>query len=273
MPTWIFRGFTNEGPDDGILLTVLGQDDTGGIIWGPSVLQRGGGHGLHLTADNRLIDTVAGDGCPTDVALITPMPQDVHRPTRRLLRRGDPRPGDVIQATDDLGAASRSCCSRLPGRPRRAAPVIGYGMSEDRRAVPRRARAARVQPGLVGRGRPGEGMLRHRHDETQVLMVKAGRWAVTLNTGRTSRWSSWARRTRCRCRPGGWRSITLLDTGVGGGDGPAPGSCWWSTAATGASGWSGHPRWWPRRGSAGWMLDRTATWRPVAVMVTATEDD
>ena len=41
VPTWIFRGFTNEGPDDGILLTVLGQDVTGGIIWGPSVLTRG----------------------------------------------------------------------------------------------------------------------------------------------------------------------------------------------------------------------------------------
>ena len=39
VPTWIFRGFTNEGPDDGILLTVLGQDVTGGIIWGPSVLK------------------------------------------------------------------------------------------------------------------------------------------------------------------------------------------------------------------------------------------
>ena len=41
VPTWIFRGFTNEGPDDGILLTVLGQDVTGGIIWGPSVLRGG----------------------------------------------------------------------------------------------------------------------------------------------------------------------------------------------------------------------------------------
>ena len=39
IPTWIFRGFTNEGPDDGILLTVLGHDVTGGIIWGPSVLK------------------------------------------------------------------------------------------------------------------------------------------------------------------------------------------------------------------------------------------
>ncbi|RII16095.1 Cupin domain protein [Streptomyces sp. YIM 130001] len=35
IPTWIYRGFTNAGPDDGWLFTVLGHDDTGGIIWGP----------------------------------------------------------------------------------------------------------------------------------------------------------------------------------------------------------------------------------------------
>ena len=46
IPTWIFRGFTNEGPDDGILLTVLGRDDTGGIIWGPTVLEEAEGIGV-----------------------------------------------------------------------------------------------------------------------------------------------------------------------------------------------------------------------------------
>ena len=35
VPTWIFRGFTNVGPDDGWLFTALGGDDTGGIIWHP----------------------------------------------------------------------------------------------------------------------------------------------------------------------------------------------------------------------------------------------
>ncbi|MCF2436198.1 cupin domain-containing protein [Streptomyces thinghirensis] len=43
VPTWIFRGFTNTGPDDGWLFTVLGMDDTGGIIWGPSVLREAEG--------------------------------------------------------------------------------------------------------------------------------------------------------------------------------------------------------------------------------------
>ena len=75
VPTWIFRGFTNEAPDDGILLTVLGHDVTGGIIWGPSVLNDAKAYGLYLTADNRLIDTVAGDELPTDVELVRPMQQ------------------------------------------------------------------------------------------------------------------------------------------------------------------------------------------------------
>ena len=64
MPTWIFRGFTNEGADDGILFTVLGQDMTGGIIWGRRCCSDAESYGLHLTADNRLIDTVAGDVVP-----------------------------------------------------------------------------------------------------------------------------------------------------------------------------------------------------------------
>ena len=72
----MFRGFTNIGADDGILLTVLGQDDNGGIIWGPKVLEDAAAHGLYLTADNRLVDTVAGDPVPDDVTLIRPMPQE-----------------------------------------------------------------------------------------------------------------------------------------------------------------------------------------------------
>ena len=43
VPTWIFRGFTNVGDDEGVLLTVLGRDDTGGIIWGPDVLREAAG--------------------------------------------------------------------------------------------------------------------------------------------------------------------------------------------------------------------------------------
>jgi hypothetical protein len=73
IPTWIYRGFTNVGSDDNFMFTFLGQDNTGGIIWGPSVLKEAEGYGLYLTEDNELIDTVAGDQIPTDVELIKPM--------------------------------------------------------------------------------------------------------------------------------------------------------------------------------------------------------
>ena len=42
VPTWIFRGFSNTGDEDGWIFTALGGDDTGGIIWHPSILENAG---------------------------------------------------------------------------------------------------------------------------------------------------------------------------------------------------------------------------------------
>ncbi len=111
VPTWIFRGFTNEGPDDGILLTVLGHDDTGGIIWGPSVLR--GGRGVRAVPDRRQPadrHRRRRRACPTACALIKPMHAGRDRRARRLHRRGVPRPGRP---------------RRRPGLGRRAVPVLG----------------------------------------------------------------------------------------------------------------------------------------------------
>ena len=123
VPTWIFRGFTNEGPDEGILLTVLGRDDTGGIIWGPTVLQEAEGYGLRLTADNRLIDTAAGDEVPTDVALISPMPKRrstawTASPSTSSARASSPR-----RTADGPRAPSsaQTCPAATPSSPRSSA--------------------------------------------------------------------------------------------------------------------------------------------------------
>ena len=40
IPTWIFRGFSNIGGDDNFIFTILGRDDTGGLIWHPEVLRQ-----------------------------------------------------------------------------------------------------------------------------------------------------------------------------------------------------------------------------------------
>ena len=63
---------------------------------------------------------------------------------------------------------------------------IGYGMSEDRRQVPRVHEPHSFNLAWL-RAVPGEGVLRHRHDQTQVLTVKSGVWDVTLNDGDEAR--------------------------------------------------------------------------------------
>jgi mannose-6-phosphate isomerase-like protein (cupin superfamily) len=269
VPTWIFRGFTNEGPDDGILLTFLGQDVTGGIIWGPSVLRDAEKHGLWLTADNRLIDTVAGDVIPTDVPLIKPMQQryidELTAYTPEELRQRVTQPGDRVFRPRSF------LCTGLPGGNAELALVIGYGMTEDRRAVPRVHEPHSFNLAWL-RAKPGEGLLRHRHHETQVVTVKSGRWRVTLNDGPAAESVELGRLDMLSVPAGSWRQFELLDAG--------------DDAATEGTGEllvvnSGDGRvrleWAPEvieaAFDAGWMLDPNGYLAPVAVMVTATEDD
>jgi mannose-6-phosphate isomerase-like protein (cupin superfamily) len=269
VPTWIFRGFTNEGPDDGILMTVLGHDITGGIIWGPSVLREAESYGLHLTADNRLIDTVAGDAVPTDVPLIKPMKQEFidelteYSPEEMRQR--------VIQPGDRVYSRRSFLCTDLPGGGAELSLAIGYGMSEDRRAVPRLHEPHSFNAAWL-RATPGEGVLRHRHKESQVLLVKSGRWRVTLNAGDEEQSVELGPQDTLSVPPGTWRRLELVEAG--------------SNAATDGTGEvlvvnSGDGRvrldWAPEvveaAFDAGWMIDPNGYVAPVAVLVTATEDD
>ena len=180
VPTWIFRGFTNEGVDDGWLFTALGQANTGGIIWGPSVLDEAEGHGLYLTSDNRLIDTAAGDELPDDTSLIRPMPEDLVNSLRvysdEEMRRRVTQPGDLVWCEEPF------LCSLIPGGRAQLASVIGYGMAENRDMEPRVTNPHSFNVAWL-RAAVGEGMLQHWHAENQVLIVRSGTWEVTLNTG------------------------------------------------------------------------------------------
>lgn len=212
VPTWIFRGFTNEGADEGILLTILGHDDTGGIIWGPSVLKEAATHGLFLTSDNRLIDTVAGDVVTDDVDLITPMDQveidklDAYTPEEFR--------GRVVTPADRRFVEHPFLCSGLPGGGVHLAPVIGYGMVEDRRAVPQ----LHEQHGFSAawmRGRMGDGMLSHRHDRPEVVTAKSGTWRVHVNEGDARVHVDLGPLDSFSVPAGAWRAVEVLDTTAG----------------------------------------------------------
>ena len=72
IPTHVFRGFENVGTDYGMIMSILGGDDSGGgVIWAPHVIQAASDHGLILGENGRLYDTEKGESLPDGVA---PMP-------------------------------------------------------------------------------------------------------------------------------------------------------------------------------------------------------
>jgi len=72
VPTGIFRGFQNIGEEYGMLMCVMGGDDSGGgVIWAPQVIEESAKHGLVLGEDGKLYDSKNGVFLPEGV---NPMP-------------------------------------------------------------------------------------------------------------------------------------------------------------------------------------------------------
>lgn len=204
VPTWIYRGFTNVGPDDGWLFTCLGGDNTGGIIWHPSILQGAAQHGLYLRKDNVLVDTSTGAPKPQDEDLIQPMPEaeiaKLRRWTPEEMRR---RVVTVADRTYSRHALLDAC---LPGHASEMAPVIGYGISQDRDQQPPIVNPHGFSMEWLRLG-PGQSVSSFRIPQKQVLIVHGGGVEIALNRGPSAvsvelgAWDAYS-------VPGGaWRSI------------------------------------------------------------------
>ncbi|WP_323770743.1 hypothetical protein [Antarctobacter sp.] len=179
VPTWIFRGFTNSGPDDGWLFTILGGDNTGGVIFHPEIIREAADYGLYISSDNRLIDTSRGDDVPTEDGRIPPMPDqdvaDLREVSReemlsRVVARDnrDFRPGFIDQAS--------------PGGGAQIAPVIGYGITQNREHS-----APITNPHGFStewlRLQPGQSVGPFAIDDKMVLIGHEGRFRLELADG------------------------------------------------------------------------------------------
>ena len=208
VPTWIFRGFTNTGAEDGWIITALGGDDTGGIIWHPSILENAARYGMYLTQDNMLVDTATGTPRPPPGALMAPLtPEQIATLPRYT-------PADmasrVVRATDRAWSRAALLDAGLPGHGSELAPVIGHGMTEDRaHAAPignphgffgRVAAPAARPPG--GAAQPGE---------KQVLIVFEGTLDITLNEPGAALPVRVAPGECFSAPPGVWRSLAAAD--------------------------------------------------------------
>ena len=178
VPTWIFRGFTNVGPDDGWLFTALGGDDTGGIIWHPSIISGAAQYGLYLSKGNMLIDTDKGVQKPDDGELITPMSEDEIAKLRRY--SVDEMRQRVVTRAERAWSADALLDSCLDGHRSEMAPVIGYGISQDRNHAPKITNPHGFSIEWL-KLPPGQSVSRFRIDAKQVLIAFSGSCAITLN--------------------------------------------------------------------------------------------
>lgn len=179
VPTWIFRGFTNDGPDDGWLFTILGGDNTGGVIFHPDIMEEAAEYGLYISNENTLIDTSKGDAVPDEAGRIPPMPAS----EVALLKEVTPEAmRSRVVTTEDRDFRPAFIDADLPGCGAEIAPVIGHGLTQNRdHAAPitnphgfstewlRMAPGARVSPFVLS--------------DKMVLIVHKGRMRVTFHVG------------------------------------------------------------------------------------------
>ncbi|WP_244869617.1 cupin domain-containing protein [Paraburkholderia aspalathi] len=178
VPTWIFRGFSNIGDDDGWIFSALGGDETGGLIWHPSILEQAAQHGLYLTKESVLVDTAAGAPMPPADALLEP----IDFATAESLRHYSPdEMRERLVKVDDRNWSLRALLdSVLPGHRSEMSPVVGFGMTQDRNQEP-----AVTNPHGFSiewlRIAPHNQVGRYMLDTKQVLIVFEGAAEIALN--------------------------------------------------------------------------------------------
>lgn len=210
VPTWIFRGFTNVGRDDGMVFTVLGGDDTGGIIWDPDIIREAAGFGLFLRRDGVLVDTTTGAARPEEAELTAPIAEadaasfQHWPPARMLAERAAPLAGLRFDEAALLD-------SGVPGHASAIAKVIGWGISEHRDSAPRIAGPHGFSVEWL-RIAPGAQVGPFRTAEKMVLLSRGSDIVATLNRGAAATELAMGRRDILSVPGGVWR--TLSNRGV-----------------------------------------------------------
>ena len=199
VPTWIYRGFRNVGIDDGFLFTVLGGDDTGGILWGPSTLAAAAAQGVHLTDDYRIIDESQGQSLDASMRRLQPMTDQEIAALRDWSESDMAR--RLVRGSALAWSAQGLIDSALPGCGARLAPVIGLGMSEDRNNDPPIANSHGVSVEWLAIPAGGR-VSPHRLAEKQVVIAVEGALGIEIEsevarsshtlTGAEGAWDSYA---------------------------------------------------------------------------------
>lgn len=209
IPPFIFRGFSNEGGDDSYLYTMLGRDATGGVVWAPSVLERARKTGLVISRENTLIDLLK----TPDVAPDRIMPAMSASQICGLRKYTPEEMSRRIVRHDELQWNTQPLLdSVVAGGTKEMAPVIGFGLTEDRGMTPPVVNPHGFTMEWL-RARADNGMLAHRHSSTQVVLVKEGDWTLTVNRGDQAHSVAIEPGTVVSIPPNAWRSLKCMSSG------------------------------------------------------------
>nr|WP_067293038.1 hypothetical protein [Marinobacterium profundum] len=207
VPTWIFRGFTNVGPDDGWLFTCLGGDDTGGVIWSPDIMRAANESGLYLSEENALVDVASGETLPEGQSYIKPFPQEAIDELRVV------SPEEIrrrIVTREERQFSDRAVLdSVLPGHGAELAPIIGYGITQDRNQHP----AITTPHGFTIewlRIPVGKTMGSFRIAEKMVLIQTQGQMRIDYNQGAPAVTVEMSAEDTCSIDGQIWRQFTNI---------------------------------------------------------------
>ncbi len=207
VPTWIFRGFTaTKGANgkSGWIFTVLGGDDTGGIIWHPDIVKEAGTFGLYLTRDNMMVDTTKGQKKPADHDLMPLISNEDRAKLRKYSR--DEFAQRIVAANDRRWSKHALLCTVLAEHGVELAPGIGYGMSEDRDVAPKITNPHGFSVEWL-RLPPGQSLARHRVGEQQAMMVFSGTAMIALDGGEAPVAAQLQAKDTFSVPGGAWREI------------------------------------------------------------------
>jgi hypothetical protein len=199
IPTWIYRGFTNVGVDDGFLFTALGGDHTGGVLWGPSTIEAAQKKGVYLTRTHQMVDTTRGETKPRDEDLFQPMTLDEINQLRKWSK--NEMNTRVVRFEELTWSKFGLLDSALAQCGAQIAPVVGLGMSEDRDLQAKITNPHTLS--IEWLKIPVNGSVsRHHLDEKQVLVLKSSEIELTLEAddgdyvttlkGTTDGWDTYA---------------------------------------------------------------------------------
>lgn len=162
IPTGIFRGFENIGTDYGMIMAVLGGDDSGGgVIWAPQVIEDAQVHGLVLGENGVLYDTKKGQNLPAGVAPMPLLTED------ELEAYPEPSAADVIP---DFVARYQDMMAMAEGQPTK---VLGAdAMLVDRPGF---------EIDFLTRGSISEEP--YGTDRNEIIMIVRGHWRLSWDGG------------------------------------------------------------------------------------------